>query len=718
VWVVIAFAAVPFATRINDELDGSVRLEGTESARVDAALQQQFKSPFARTMLLRVVGAPTPRSDEGRALLRQVSDAIRSSAGVRDVTSYVDREDPLFIGQDESPVVIVGVSIPPGSTDQLLAGLRSTTDVLRLQLSGRYPEIGFEWTGEAAVNADMRHMSAEETRTAELRVLPITLALLLFAFRSVIAAILPILCGGLTILVSLGAIAVLNRFWPVSIVVYSIVSMVGLGLSIDYALLIVTRYRDAVDQGLSRPEAALHAARQGGTVLVSGSAVAIGFAAMFIVPVSEVRSIGMAGVIVTILAVLVAHTLLPVVLACIGPWIDAGHLGRGRKSDRGRHWRNWARWIGRHPTAILLVASGPLLLLAAQAVHLRSDLPRGRWLPDNAESVRVLHKLDSVARGSFSQLIPVILRLPAGTTIEDELGWRAEERLVKLFARDARIRRVWAATTLSTVPLSGPEILRRVPESVLRSLVSADGRAVLIQLLPRQGFAATDAARLVREIRGADPQRLTGLAGTRFEVGGVPGFNVDYADAIGNSMVAIVCSVIGATLLVLSLAFRSVLIPVKAVALNLLSVTAAFGAVAVVFQSDHGSRLVGLARPLDGGFPIIPVLVFCIVFGLSMDYEVFLVARIAEGRQAGLTDRAALAEGLAGTGRVITFAAAIMVTIFGGFLFGNFVLIKILGFALGVAVLLDATAVRLVLGPALIHLAGRWNWWPGSPERR
>jgi RND superfamily putative drug exporter len=285
---------------------------------------------------------------------------------------------------------------------------------------------------------------------------------------------------------------------------------------------------------------------------------------------------------------------------------------------------------------------------------------------------------------------------------------------VRFFARDPRIQHVWAATTLSTVPLTGPEILRRFPDSVRRSLVSEDSRATLLQLLPKSGLTATDAAALVRDIRAADPRVLTGLAGTRLDVGGVPGFNVDYADAIGRSLPKILLGVLAATVLVLSLAFRSLLIPLKAVTLNLLSVAASFGAVAVVFQSELGARLVGLPRPLDGSFPIIPLLVFCIVFGLSMDYEVFILSRIVDGRRAGLRDAQALAEGLVGTGRVVGFAAAMMVLIFGGFVFGEFVLIKILGFALSVAVFLDATVVRLAVGPALIQLAGRWNWWPGE----
>ena len=242
--------------------------------------------------------------------------------------SYLDREDSLFLGEDESPILIVGLNAPKGTEDALMTKLGETTEAMRAQLKEKYPDLAFGWTGEAAVNADLRRISAEETRAAEWRVLPLTLVLLLIAFRSLISAILPVLCGALTVVVSLGAVAAVNRVWPASLIVVSIVSMVGLGLSIDYALLIVSRYRDGLEEGLSRQEAVIQAARHGGrTVLVSGSAVAIGFAAMLMVQVSEVRSIGMGGLIVTTVAVLVASTLLPIVLAWIGPWIDAGRLG-------------------------------------------------------------------------------------------------------------------------------------------------------------------------------------------------------------------------------------------------------------------------------------------------------------------------------------------------------------------------------------------------------
>jgi RND superfamily putative drug exporter len=713
-WILVALAALPFAARINEELDAGVRLKGSEFSRVEAALQEQFESPFAKIALLRISSAPDPRTPEGAALLQQAADTVRNTAGVRGVMSYLDREDSLFLGEDESPILIVGLNAPKGKEDAVMNQLGAATEALRGRLHESYPQLAFGWTGEAAVNADLRRVSAQETRAAEWRVLPLTLVLLLIAFRSLISAILPVLCGALTVIVSLGAVAAVNRFWPSSLIVVSIVSMVGLGLSIDYALLIVSRYRDGIDEGMSRREAVMEAARHGGrTVLVSGTAVAIGFGAMLMVRVSEVRSIGMGGLLVTTVAVLVASTLLPVVLAWIGPWIDAGSFGFARKPATRRHWRRWAHWVMRHPLAVLAAVGIPLVLLAAQATHLRIDLPRGRWLPDSADSVRVLHEIDSSARGSFGEIVQVILYFPPGVTIEDEAGWRAESKLARYFAHDPRIQHVWAVTTLNAVPLGGPEIMKKLPEAQRRSLVSADGRAVLLALLPHKDLAAPDAVRFVREIRAANLQAITGIAGAHVDVGGLPGFNADYEDAIKSSLGPVIASVICATLLVLSLAFRSVLIPLKAVALNLLSVAAAYGAVAIVFQHGVGAKLVGLPTPMHGGFPILPVVVFCIVFGLSMDYEVFIVSRIADGRRAGLGDGTALVEGLASTGRVITFAAAIMVMIFGAFVFGDFVIIKILGFALGVAVFLDATVIRMAVGPALIRLAGRWNWWPG-----
>jgi RND superfamily putative drug exporter len=714
-WFLSLFIALPFANEANEKLDATARLEGSESAGVKSALRERFRSPFADLALLRVAGAPSPLTATGRAVLEQVTETLHATPGVAGVLSYLESEDTTLIGKDGSAIIIVGLNGRQGSSDSLMPRLRTATEALRLRLEQAYSGIVFRWTGEAAVNADIRRESSEETRSAELRIFPITLLLLLIAFRSVVSAVLPLLCGALTIVVSLALAVALNHLWPMSVILVSVVSMVGLGLSIDYALLIISRYREALDDGLSRQIAIAQAGDLGGhTVIVSGSAVAIGFAAMLLVPVSEVRSIGVGGMLVAIVSVLVATTLLPIVIAWIGPWIDDGRTGRTSKKESAGQWRRWASWIGRHPLLVLGVAGLPVLLLAAQAARLRMDLPRGAWLPANVESVRVLNELESIGHSNLSQTIRLIVYLPDDVTLEGERGWSAVSRVVGAYAKDARVEHVWAVTTLSGSEFgaSGPEILDMLPEPIRRSLVSVDARAALIELLPRETLAPADVTEFVRQIRATNAQTLTNLPGTRLQVGGVPAFNADYEDAITNAMIYVVLSVVCATFLVLAFAFRSLLIPLKAIALNLLSVAAAIGASVLVFQDGYGSTLLGLAHPLNGGFPILPVLVFCAVFGLSMDYEVFLVARILEGHRAGLTDRAALAEGLAGTGRVITLAAAVMVAIFGGFVLGDFVLIKILGFALGVAVLLDATLIRLALGPALICLAGRFNWWP------
>lgn len=713
--LLLAIAALPLLGRVNGALDASARLSGSESARVADALRDRFHSPYTQIALLRMSGVPSARSAQGHELLSELVAALRARADVQGVTSYLDREDSLFIGEDGSALLVVGLNAPQGAAQASVAALRDATDVLQRRWRPDYPAAGLQWTGEAVVNADIRRTSADETRTAELRVLPLTLLLLWLAFRSPIAALLPLACGAVTIALALAGLEIINRYHPVSLIAVSIVSMVGLGLSIDYALLIVSRYRDALARGLSRNAALAEASGDGGrTIAVSGTTVAIGFAALLLVRVSDVRSIAIGGLLVSAIAISTAATMVPVLLSIAAAWIDRPQPEGMRTRDADRHWRRWAIWVTQHPLAVLCAGGVPLLLLASQMTSLRIDLPRGRWLPESAESVRILHDIESVARGNFGQIVNVILVLPAGDRIQGESAWRAESRLTHRLARDPRIQHVWSVSTLSTAPMLGPELLTRLPEDVRRSFVSEDGQLTLLELLPRKSLATTDAAALVRELRALDVEAITGLRGARIEIGGVPAFNADYLAAVEHALLGVAASVVCVTLLALALAFRSVLIPLKAVALNLLTVAAAFGAVSIVFQRGIGASLVGLPRPMDGVFPIVPVVVFCIVFGLSMDYEVFLVAQMARLRRLGLADGDALVEGLASTGRVISYAAAIMVAVFGAFVAGEFALIKILGFALAVAVFLDATVIRLAVGPALISLAGRWNWWPGT----
>jgi RND superfamily putative drug exporter len=256
------------------------------------------------------------------------------------------------------------------------------------------------------------------------------------------------------------------------------------------------------------------------------------------------------------------------------------------------------------------------------------------------------------------------------------------------------------------------DAVEQVPEPIRKSFLRSDGQATLIELLPIATLAPNEQIRWVREVRSSDVAAITGVPGAVLRVGGIPALNADYDSVVKERMPRVILGVVLGSLLALLIGLRSLFAAVKAILLNLLSVGASFGALVLVFQEGHGSKLFGLHGPTGFVFPIVPILSFAIVFGLSMDYEVFLVARVLEERRRGLSERSAVIEGLARTAGLITSAAAIMIAVFTAFTVGSFLVVQMLGFTLAVAVFIDATVVRVVVGPALLQLAGDWNWWP------
>jgi RND superfamily putative drug exporter len=490
--------------------------------------------------------------------------------------------------------------------------------------------------------------------------------------------------------------------------------MLGLGLGIDYALLVVGRFREAMREGLTKEDAArLAASRAGHTIAISGAAVAIAFAALLIVPVNEIRSIAVGGLVVIVVAALIATTLLPALLSTLGAHVNLARVrgpSLGAASDK---WRRWGRFVCAHPLAVLVVAAAPLGVLAWQTTRLSTELPRGDWLPRDLESSRGLRTLSGMGRSGIVNALRIVVELPKDATWDSPQGWTAVRRAAQTVAADPRVAMVRSLPTVTGMVNPNFDVLSRMPADLRRQMATDDGRIALIEVLPTESAGVRGAGDLVRHLR-ASSATLTGIAGSKVEIGGLPALNVDYETSTIGHLQMVILLVVGATLVSLLAAFRSVLVAVKAIALNLFSVAVAFGAVVVVFQDGHGVRALGLEGALGGTFPAIPLIVFAVVFGLSMDYEVFLVARIAESKELGMTDDDAIAEGLARTGGLITSAAAIMIVVFAAFALGDFVLMKILGFALSVAVLVDATVMRLAVGPALLKLGGRWNWWPGK----
>jgi RND superfamily putative drug exporter len=364
-----------------------------------------------------------------------------------------------------------------------------------------------------------------------------------------------------------------------------------------------------------------------------------------------------------------------------------------------------------HPWLALFLAGAPLLLLAWQAARLDTSLPKGNWLPESAESVHALHSLEHMDQAGVVYSLRMIVELPTDSIAQTDSGWSAIDRLSKRLASDPRCARVISITTIADGDRSA---LTDLSQETQRTFLSGDGRAALLEVLPAASVSLRDQVDWVREIRKTGAVALTGVPGAALRVGGIPALNADYQTIVGSRFGSVTALVVGGTLLALLGGFRSLFAAVKAIALNLLSVAASFGALVLVFQDGHGSRLLGVPGGTGSVFPLVPIVAFAIVFGLSMDYEVFLVARVLEARRSGLSEMEAIPEGLARTAGLITSAAAIMIVVFAAFTFGNFLVVKMIGFTLAVAVFIDATLVRIVIGPALLRIAGDWNWWPGG----
>ena len=711
-------ALLPFSFHAERRLETATRVEGSQAEIVREELASRFRSPFVDRVVLVVEGLPPANSEEGEQSLTNIVAALREQPGVSGVVSYLELRDPIFLGRGGGTFVLVGLTSTGGPVESLVPELHQLVSSLENQLRGRYPAVKLELTGEIPLNFDIRKASAADVHRAESLVIPATLVLLLVAFGSLMAALIPLAVGQLAIATTLAITGFLAQRWHLSILVQNLATMLGLGLGIDYALLMISRFREAIAAGNDGPTAGTIAARQAGrTLLISASTVAIGFLALLTVPISEIRSIGVAGFLVTGMSVLLTNTLVPAALVLLGPRIDLGRMPFTAKLDAqraghtGNRWRQWGRVIVAHPWLALLVAGTPLLLLAWQVRRLDTSLPRGDWLPQAAESVHALHTLERMDRGGVVESLRVIVELPTDSIAQTDAGWDALNRLSKRLAADPRCDRLISITTLAH---SNRSSLTDLSRETRRTFLSSDGRAALLEVLPASSVSLRDQVNWVRELRKIGAPALTGVPGATLLVGGIPALNADYETIIRDRFPSVMALVVGGTLFALLCGFRSIFAAVKAIALNLFSVAAAFGALVFVIQDGHGSRFLGVPGGTGSVFPLVPIVAFAIVFGLSMDYEVFLVARVLEARRSGLSEMDAIPEGLARTAGLITSAAAIMIVVFAAFTFGDFLVVKMIGFTLAIAVLIDATLVRIVIGPALLRIAGDWNWWPGG----
>jgi RND superfamily putative drug exporter len=572
-------------------------------------------------------------------------------------------------------------------------------------------------TGQVPINLAFNNTLEQDLQRAEYVALPITLILLVLIFASVVAALLPISVGILAIVGGVGGTLFLARFTDVSQYAINVVTLIGLGVAIDYSLFIVNRFRDELAAGASREDAIATAMSTAGRAITfSGVTVAVGLSAMLFFQGTFLASMGAAGAIVVAVAVVYGLTFLPALLSVIGPRVDRlrlPFLGRSKPAGTGA-WHSMAVWVMRRPWFVLVPALA--ILLAAGTPFLQLRLANGDvdQLPPSNEARQGYDILVSNFPGQDQTTIEAVVYYPDSSPLTSEhIGaiYDLSRRLAALpyvLHVDSIVNAGQKSLTKEQYQglYSGPAA--QLPSELQQALNFGAGQhIVVLGVVTNKQYTSDEARSIVTAVRAES------VPDGEVQATGPTAFDLDIVNYILERTPIAIGSVLLITYVVLFLLTGSVILPLKAVLTNLFSISASFGAMVWIFQEGHFSQLLGFTpQSID---PSIPVILFSIVFGMSMDYEVLLISRIQEEYRRTGDNQAAVAMGLEKSGRLITGAAAIMVAVFLAFALANVVIIKAIGVGLAIAIAVDATIVRILIVPSIMRILGRANWWAPKP---
>ena len=708
-WIVLLVAAMPFVKTFSGNLSqGGFEVPGSQSDRVKHDIETVFSKNQTQFNDLLVMHSDTlvATDDAFRSAAERELAALRTAPGVagsKIVDPYVAQA--RFISQDGHTLT---ATIPLADNQDEALKHDPTVEGL-VAKAARGSGIQTLLTGDAPFYKAFSDTTTHDLTHAETIAFPVTLIILVLAFGSMIAAGVPLILAVFGLLVSFGIVSIIAAHTTVSVFTENTMSMLGLGVGIDYALFIVSRFRERLRVGRSVEVAIAEAtASSGKAVFVSALTVVLALTGTQLVRIAAFSSMGFGAMIAVALAGVAALTLLPAILSMLGRRVNRLRIRKERDAESGG-WHRWAMLIMRRPWPALVAGLLVLGFLAAPALHLKLGSSGPNILPSDA-GPRVAASITAKAFGE-GQVAPVevVVSDPRGVTTGAEFA--AFFRFVQTVGRDPEVRRVDSIATLEpgqTEQQAEAFVNSVLGQGVVGPLLTADRTMTLVDVVGEHGAQATQTDELVRRIR-ADAVRLLPQPMTA-DVGGSPGLNTDLNHELQGKLPAVVGLVLLLSFFVLLLFFRSILLPLKALLMNLASVVAAYGLMVFVFQEGHfqGTLSFTSVGYIDS---FLPLFMFSILFGLSMDYEVFLLARVREEYLKTGDNTEAVAWGLEHTGSIITSAALIMVTVFGAFAFGRLLPIKELGFGLAAAVFIDATVIRVMLVPATMRLLGKWNWW-------
>jgi uncharacterized membrane protein YdfJ with MMPL/SSD domain len=692
VWLALFLLGGFGAANLGGLLSNRFSVPGAEAERGLELLEQRVgdRSDGAFTLVAEAVDREAERAAVAQAAARAAKAAPGGKAG------------PL----QEAGGGVVYAQIATPLENQEAAKL---TPALRAAIGG-VGGVRTYLSGYPAINHDTEDIFNEDLARGEAIAVPIALLVMVFMFGTLGGIFVPVVFALVTIPTTLGFVWIFAHVLEMAIYVTNIVALIGLAIAVDYSMLVVFRYREELAH-TQDPQEALKTtmATAGRATLFSGMVVAIGLALLVFMPLPFMRSMGIGGMLVPLVSIAASATLLPAILAILGRGVNrfrvipARVLERRAQKDVTGAWHRLATSIMRRPLLWLAAAGGLMLALAAPATGLELTGGDNRGVPLTVESTKGLHVLQT-ALGPGA-LAPHQLVIDTGRRggAEDPEMVAAQRRLV------ARLR-------------ADPEILPQtivapyaVPREIARqaNLLDPEGRVLQVRAAGRSDAGTRAAMDLVDRIRERHVPAARIPRDAEVLVTGAPAFGVDFIDKAYGAFPWLVLAVLIVSYLLLARAFRSIVLPAKAVLMNLLSVSAAYGVLVLAFQHGWGEPFGLQQSPQVEAW--IPIFLFAMLFGLSMDYEVFLLSRIREEWDRRHDNEAAVAYGLEHTGRIITAAAIIMIAAFSGFLAGSFVGLQEFGLGLAAAILLDATLVRAILVPAAMKLLGRWNWY--LPER-
>jgi RND superfamily putative drug exporter len=704
----------PFGGQLSS---GGFNIPGSQSQRATNLLTRYFGA--SGTQLLLVYQSPRANASSP-ALQAEVEHSFARLARrpvVGSVLDYGSTRQAIFIGDrghDTFAVLNLKLGVT-AATDQL--------PELRSYLS-KPPGLRLWVTGPAPIQALYNSGLEKQLQRAELIALPVSLVLLVLVFGSVTAALLPLVIAGLSVPTALAVISLIAAHYGMSIFVTNVATIIGLGVAIDYSLFFVKRFREEVSQVDVETAVRLATATAGKAVAVSGTAVAIGLSSLTLFPASGLRSMGIGGVVVVFCTLLFGLTALPALLSLLGRNINRLSWRRGlwrntAAVDHGSRFWGWvARSVMRHPVAIALPTVAVLLLAGTPFLQLRLSTGSSIYeIPAGPAQTGYAVLNNHFPQSGGIDDLNLVLHYPA--SLRDRLDRSQQRQLANYLGRLRQLNGVQGVDSVLRPPpgtsaAGYQSSLARAPSSRSKQLNSyidsnVAGPIAQFEIANSDGPDSNQAVILVHRLRA-----LPGPSGSQVLVTGGAAQSVDFLQAFDQTIPWAVLLVIAVTMLVLFLTFGSVILPLKAALMSIISISAAFGAMVWIFQEGQLSHLLQFTSP--GSITATdPVLMFAILFGLSMDYEVFLLSRIRESYLRTGDNRLAVAEGLESTGGVITSAALIMITVFAAFALGHVLDIQILGVGMAIAVAVDATLVRGLMVPALMRLLGELNWWAPKP---